>query len=72
MEQFINLISIAIKYNKKNLIMRYNSKSLLLCTYLLKFNLIKNFKIKNKKIFLNLTFYRNAPIGKQITLKKKF
>lgn len=67
---FVNLINITIKQNKKMLKIDISKKNLEFCIFFTKLHLIKHFCKSNKKLSLTLTYFKNKPLLKKLKLPK--
>lgn len=71
MKNLLNTVLMAIKYNKKKIIITKSIKNIFICTKLLNANIIKNFILKNNQIILTLSFHKNKQILPNYDIFKK-
>jgi hypothetical protein len=71
MDNLLNSIMLALKYNKKKIILKKSLKSILICNKLLNANIIKNFEQKNDKLVVSFYFLKNKQIIPVYSIIKK-
>jgi hypothetical protein len=71
MNNLLNSIILALKYNKKKIILKKSLKSIFICNKLLNANIIKNFEQKNGKLIVSFYFLKNKQIIPIYSIIKK-